>query len=319
MSANRTVSAPWLTVIMPSYCGEQWIDASLRSVAAEETDGVEVLVIDSSPTPTTLDIVRKYSDRLNLRIFERRDLVSWHTKTNFGVEVAEASHICWLGVDDLWFPGRADAVRAWIEAAPDASLHVAPSAIIDRRGRKLGVWRCPLPTNGGLPSALVTERLLVQNFIAAPAPVFRKNAWLACGGLDKDLWYTADWDMWLKLAARGPVCHHDEVTIGFRIHDSSLTMTGSRNVADFTRQMQIVLDRHLPQLCGSKSVERAARASIAVNTALAAASAGDVSGLLRAATGVLRLGPGGICRYLRDSRIVDRVVPRVRAKLGGAF
>src|ERR1700678_3150389 len=205
MSAGGTVSAPWLSVIMPSYCGEQWIGAALRSVAAEEADGVEVLVMDGSPTTASLDIARKYSDRLDLRIIERRDLLSWHTKTNFGVEVAGASHICWLGVDDLWLPGRAAAVRAWIESAPDASLHFASSAIIDRHGRKLGVWRCPLPANGALPSALVTERLLVQNFVAAPAPVFRKDAWLACGGLDESLWYTADWDIWLKLAASGPV------------------------------------------------------------------------------------------------------------------
>jgi hypothetical protein len=67
------------------------------------------------------------------------------------------------------------------------------------------------------------------------------------------------------------------------------------------------------------SVERAGLASIAVNTALAAASAGDLGGLLPALSKVLQLGPEGIRRYIRDSRIVDRVAPRLRAKLGGAF
>ncbi|MDR3530340.1 MAG: glycosyltransferase [Rhodopila sp.] len=305
---------------MPTHCGEQWMDASLRSVAAEAADGVEVLVLDSSSTPATLEIARRYSDRLHLRLFERRDLPMWHAKTNFGVEIAEASHICWLHQDDIWLPGRAAAVRAWIEAAPDAPLHLAPSAIIDRLGRALGVWRCPLPSNGKLRSAMVIERLLVQNFVAAPAPVFRKDAWLACGGLDEDLWYTADWDIWLKLVASGPVYYHDSITTGFRIHGGSLTVTGSRDVADFANQMRIVRDRHIPQLSDhSKSIERVARASITVNTALAAASAGDLSLLSRAVSEVLRLGPVGIRRYLHDSRIVDRVVPRVRAKLRGAF
>ena len=320
MSANGPGALPWLTVIMPSYCGEQWIDAALRSLAAEAADGVEVLVIDSSPTAATLDIARGYSDRLHLLVLERRDLLMWPAKTNVGVKVAQASHICWLHQDDLWLPGRAAAARAWIEAAPEAPLHLAPSAIIDRDGRTLGVWQCPLPANRELRSDLVTERLLVQNFIAAPAPVFRKDAWLACGGLDEELWYTADWDIWLKLAASGPVIYHDIVTTGFRIHGDSLTMTGSRDIADFAHQMQIVLDRHLPRLCGpSKNVERAGRASIAVNTALALASIGDLSLLLRAASALLRLGPAGIRRYWRDSRIVDRVAPRVRAKLRGAF
>jgi hypothetical protein len=246
--------------------------------------------------------------------------LSWQTKTNFGVEIAESSHVCWLGVDDVWLPGRAAAAMGWVEGAPSAPLHLAPGAIIDKDGRKLGVWRCPFPVSGELRSGLVTERLLVQNFIAAPAPVFRKDAWLGCGGLDENLWYTADWDIWLKLAACGPVHYHNSVTIGFRIHDGSLTVTGSRDAAGFANQMQIVLDRHLAKLGGdSKRIERAARASIAVNTALASAYGGDTSGLIRAAAQVLRLGPAGICHYVRDSRIVDRVVPRVRAKLAGAF
>jgi Glycosyl transferase family 2 len=320
MSVGRAASAPWLTVIIPSYCGEQWIDASLSSLVSEVAEGVEVLVIDSSPTSATRDIAQSYSEHLRLRVFERCDLPSWQTKTNFGVEIAESSHICWLGVDDMWFSGRAAEVRAWIDAAPDIPLHLAPGAIIDKGGRKLGVWRCPLPANRELRSALVTERLLVQNFIAAPAPVFRRDAWLGCGGLDENLWYTADWDIWLKLAACGSVCYHDRVTVGFRIHKGSLTVTGSRDAAVFARQMQIVLDRHLTKLGGrSKSIERAARASITVNTALASASIGDLNGLLRAASEVVRLGPAGIRRYIRDSRIVDRVAPRVRARWTGAF
>ena len=305
---------------MPSYRGEPWIDAALGSLAREAAEGVEVMVIDGGPTAAARDIAESYSDRLRIRVFERSDLRSWQTKTNFGVDMAESSHICWLGVDDLWLPGRARAVRSWVDAAPDSPLHLAPSAIIDKDGRQLGVWQCPLPANVDLRSSLVMERLLVQNFVAAPAPVFRRDAWRTCGGLDDSLWYTADWDMWLKLAACGPVHYHDSLTVGFRIHGGALTVTGSHDAADFAQQMQIVLDRHLRQIgARSKVVERAARASIAVNAALASASAGRPAHLWRAAFGVMRLGPAGIGRYMRDSRIVERVVPRVRAKVTGAF
>jgi hypothetical protein len=305
---------------MPSYRGEQWIDASLNSLVCEATEGVEVLVIDGGPSSAARDLAQSYSDRLRIRVFERSDLGSWQTKTNFGVEMAESSHVCWLGVDDLWLHGRAAAVRAWIEAAPDAPLHLAPSSIIDRDSRILGVWHCPLPPNVELRSSLVMERLLVQNFVAAPAPVFRRDAWRSCGGLDENLWYTADWDMWLKLAACGPVYYHNDVTVGLRIHEGSLTVTGSHDTADFSQQMQIVLDRHLTKIGSrSKAVEPAARASIAVNTALSSASAGNLRNLLPAALKVVRLGPVGITRYLRDSRIAERVAPRIRARLRGAF
>jgi Glycosyl transferase family 2 len=312
------MATPWLTVIMPAYKGEQWIRFALDSLAAEADEGVEILLIDGSPTSATRDIALGYAERLRLRIVERPDLRSWHDKTNVAVGLSAAEHLCWLHVDDLWFPGRVSAVRDWIRAAPEAPLHLAPCAIIDKHGRKLGIWHCPLPKESKLPAGMVIERLLVQNFIGAPAPVFRKDAWLACGGLDEDLWYTADWDLWLKLAAIGPVYYHDKVTTGFRIHGSSLTVTGSRDADDFRLQMQIVLDRHLGLLGAQRTkVEPCARASITVNAALAAASAGRRGGLMHAASEVLRLGPSGIHRFLRDSRIVDRVAPRVRAKLRG--
>ena len=184
----------------------------------------------------------------------------------------------------------------------------------------LGEWRCPLPIGHPVPMQTLAARLLVQNFISAPAPVFKKAAWLASGGLDKTLWYTADWDMWMKLAVPGPVLYHKEATTGFRIHGDSLTVMGSRNLADFTAQMESVLIRHLPKIGPqARAVERAARASIAVNTALAAVAAGNPRRLPGAIAALLRLGPGGLSRYVHHSRILERVTLRLRAKLHGAF
>jgi hypothetical protein len=305
---------------MPSYQGEEWIGLALQSLAAGTTDGIEVLLIDGGPTPAARGIARQFEDRVNLRVAVREELGNWHGKTNFGVQLAQSPYVCLLSVDDVWLPGRAAAVHAWIEAAPSAVLHLAPTAIIDRHGCELGIWRCPLPSSGELSFETVAERLLVQNFIASPTPVFRRDAWIASGGLDETLWYTADWDLWLKLSAAGAVRYHSEVTSGFRIHSGSLTMTGSRNSVDLEQQMRTVLERYLPRL-GSRSreVEQAARASIAVNLALASAAAGDTRGLWRALGSLLRLRPAAIRRFLRDTRLLERVVPRVRARMRGSF
>jgi glycosyltransferase involved in cell wall biosynthesis len=306
---------------MPVHCGEAWIVPTLDSLAAEAADDIELLVIDGSPDTGTADIVRRYADKISFEIIPRPDLTNWRTKTNFGVERARASHVCWLHQDDLWLPGRAAAIRKWIGDVPDAVLHLAPTTIIDQSGRALGTWRCPLPADSVAPAGLLMERLLVQNFIAAPTPVFRRDAWLACNGLDVDLWYTGDWDIWLKIASRGRVHYHDTVTAAFRIHGSSMTMTGSRDPADFESQMRIVLDRHVSQLAPARSapIVRAANASIKINVALAAASGGSLGALGKAAGQLFLLGPVGLHRYLRDSRLIERVVPRLRARFSGAL
>lgn len=312
---------PFLSVVMPVHEGAQWIAATLDSVAAEPTGGLEFVVIDSSSTDETGDIVECYAGRLPLRLLRRPDVGPWQTKTNMGVELSSAKHACILHQDDLWLPGRVETVRRWIARAPDAALHLAPSLIIDRHARSVGRWTCPLPTEQTLGSEFLLQRLLVQNFVSVPAPVFQRRAWLQCGGMDERLWYTPDWDIWAKLSGSGPVVYHDEITTAFRVHGRSLTVTGSRDPSEFRTQMETVLERHLNHIPMSnrRTIERVARASINVNVSLAAASSGSVNALLTAAGTVLSLGPVGMARYLRDSRLRERTVSRLRARMTGAF
>jgi hypothetical protein len=163
--------------------------------------------------------------------------------------------------------------------------------------------------------------LLVQNFVSIPAVVVQKRAWIACGGMDTELWYTADWDLYLKLLREGPTVYCEAPSTAFRVHASSLTISGSRNLPDFERQMQIVLERHCDLVPRSRlpKTRRRARASIAVNCALARASSGSIASLAAAAGAVLALGPAQALAYLRDSRVLERTLPRLRARFAGSL
>lgn len=312
------MTTPWLTVVMPTHDGARWLGEALASIAAEGDPGIACLVYDSSADEATVAVAERFRDRLDLTIERRRDLGPWTVKTNALVAAAATDHVAMLHQDDLWRPGRAAAMRAAIAAEPEAVLYLFATRIVDETGRDLGAWTCPLP-EGRVARDLLVERLIVQNFVSVPAPVFRRDAFLAVGGLDPDLWYTADWDLWLKLAAAGPVTHHRRATAGFRIHGGSQTIAGSRSLDDFRDQMQRVLDRHGGSVEGPEATAAlaAARVSIAINTALAGAADGKGAGLVGAGLGLLGLGPMGMLRYFRDSRLIERVMPRLRAKLGG--
>ena len=313
---------PWLSVILPVYRGEEWLERTLTSVAAGDCRGIEIIVIDSSPDLESMAIIRRYESRLKLRFIEPGGIDGCSPKMNLGVESASADHISWLCQDDLWFPNRVEAVRRWITECPGAVLHLAPSAIIDRYDRRLGVWHCPFKEDiRPLDAAGLIEKLLVQNFIAVPSPIVRRDAWLACGGLDTALWYTADWDMWLKLARSGDLMSHGEVTAGFRIHGASMTSTGSRALGDFAEQQRRVVDRHIEAVSLERRprVRHLAEASISINTALAAGADGKSGAIIEAMRTLAGMGPVNAARYLHRSRLTERVFPRLRARLAGVW
>ncbi|MBS1240018.1 MAG: glycosyl transferase [Proteobacteria bacterium] len=315
-----TQNRPWLSVIFPVHHGEEWVGAALDSLAAQADPGIEIVTIDTSVDNATRKIVESYADRLDIRFVDAAGAEGCSRKMNRGVAKARADHVSWLCQDDIWLPGRTEAVKTWIAQDPEAVLHLAPSAIVDADGRSLGTWRCPLPDNGErIDRAGLLEKLLVQNFVAVVSPVARKDAWLAVGGIDPALWYTGDWELWIKLARHGAVRHHNRVTGGFRIHGKSATSEGSRNREDFVHQHAMVMERHGDALEGGKAgeVRKLAEASSAINADLAAAIHGESGALFRAAATALALGPAGLTRYLNRSRIVERVVPRLWAHIAG--
>jgi glycosyltransferase involved in cell wall biosynthesis len=310
---------PWLSVIVLSHNRDRWLGAALQSLADQDDAGIEVIALDSSIDDACWRIINAFNGKLSIRAERHVDLVSQGQKVNLGVTLARADYICILHDDDLWAAGRCRELKRWISISGEAVMYLHPSYIIDEAGRRLGVWRCPLASNQPLSSESMLRHLLVQNFIAAPAPTFRREAFLNAGGMDNSLWFTPDWDLWIKIAATGDTRYYSVPLTYYRIHNSSVTALGSKDIADFQRQYEIVLERHLPKLDEilRNRVLPLARVSISVNTALAAATQGNYSYLANAFSSLWALGPAGIREYMVISRILDRVVPRSWALAAG--
>jgi len=302
---------------MPTYNGERFISAALESVRDQHDDGIELVIVDDGSSDRTLEIVRSFAGALPIRLITPGRLGNWVAITNLGLREAVGDWACFLHQDDLWLPGRLKRLRSDMERNQGA-LIVHNAIYVGPDGQALGPWTCPL-SEGGVASNRFIERLLVQNFIAIPSPVFRRDAALHSGGLDEALWFSADWDLWLRLGALGPVRFIGESLSAFRVHPASQTAARKLQPNEWEQQLTTVLAHHLESwpVTGKlrTSVERVAMASIAVNSALSAASRGEPVKPTAVLLQLFALGPRGWHRYLRDSRIVQRVRSRLRVQL----
>jgi glycosyltransferase involved in cell wall biosynthesis len=301
---------------VPVYNGEKFIAATLESVRAQYREGFELVIVEGGSTDRTLEIVREFAEVFPIRLITLDGSGNWVAKTNIGLREARGVWACFLHHDDLWLPGRIARLWGEMETAKGA-LILHNAMFVGPDGNGLGPWTCPFSA-GDVASDEFVEHLLIQNFIAINSPVFRRKAVLESGGLDEALPLCADWDIWLRLGASGPVRFIAETLGAYRIHDASLTAARKLLANEWEEQLSTVFFRHFNNWTGSgrrrASVERAARASIAVNSSLAAASRGKPTRLSAALFELLALGPSGWRRYLRDSRIVQRVNSRLRVQ-----
>ncbi len=311
---------PWLSVISPIYNGEKYLSYALDSIIIQEDRDIECIVVNGESTDGTLSILHAYQDRLPLKILQRERKDNWVTKTNYALSLARGEYICFLHHDDFWLKDRLKTMRRLTEQFPDVVLFIHPSNFIDYRGNNLGLWSCPLPAYPkNITPKLLLERLLIQNFISILGPVFKREAALKVGGLDESLWYTADWDFWLKIAACGNSLYYPKALSGFRIHTSSQTMVRSSHQRDFQEQLESVANKHLALWKApvhlKQSVRKIAVFSIEINVSLAGIIHGTKPHLFEIIISFLSLGPLGWHRYLRDSRIWERVSARLKTRL----
>ena len=301
---------------MPAYNGERYLAAALESVREQRYEDLEVVVVDDGSSDETLAIVNSFAPALRIRLLTPGRLGNWVAATNLGLREATGEWACFLHQDDLWLPGRMARLAAEMKSS-QAELIVHNATYVGPNGETLGPWTCPLQA-GDIPPALFLERLLVQNFIAIPSPVFRRQAVLQSGGLKEALWFSADWDLWLRLGALAPVRFIGETLAAFRVHPASQTAARKLLPNEWEQQLTTVLAEHLSVWPADQklrtSVERVARVSVAVNSALSAKSRGQPVNAARVLLQLLALGPSGWRRYLRDSRIVQRVSSRLKVR-----
>lgn len=304
---------PLATIVMPIHNAGSFLERTLESVANEAGTKIAIKIFDSSDDPAeTLRLVGAFADRLAIEFTYSAELKKWQSKVNAGFVQAETSHVVVLHQDDLWLPGHLDAVETAVTRYCDASLSIGPSRFIDEKDNYIGLWGNPY-SPGVVSGRAFAEKLLVQNSLAVPSVIYRRDAWLAAGGMDETLWYTPDWDIYLKLARIGNVHVRSSPTTAFRLHGSSLTVSGSADVDAFSDQLIVVLDRHLVawDIDEKSAIARRARASVRLNVALAQVLHGRKAAIVQALAAALQAMLAGPRAFMRETRIFERLLPRL--------
>jgi glycosyltransferase involved in cell wall biosynthesis len=112
VDAESSAARPLVSVVTVLFNGRPYVEGCLESVLGQDYPNKEHIVIDGGSADGTLDVLRRYDDRIAYWKSEPDGGV--YDAWNKGVGEARGEWICFLGVDDEFLPG---AISAYMELA----------------------------------------------------------------------------------------------------------------------------------------------------------------------------------------------------------
>src|ERR1044071_2619578 len=103
---------PLVTIVTPSLNQRQFIEATVRSVLDQDYPAIEYVVMDGGSTDGTLDLLRRYGDRISWR--SGRD-GGQSAAINAGWRAGRGQVLAWLNADDTYFPGAVGSAVAYLQ------------------------------------------------------------------------------------------------------------------------------------------------------------------------------------------------------------
>ncbi len=117
---------PLVSVIIPAYQVEGYIEQCIRSVTEQSYRNLEVVIVYDACTDRTLELCRYWQSRDNrIRIIEHADRRGLGAARNAGVKNAEGKFICFLDGDDWYEPAF---VEGLVEAMESSGAELASYA-----------------------------------------------------------------------------------------------------------------------------------------------------------------------------------------------
>ena len=224
---------PLVSIVTPSYNQAQFLEETILSVLAQDYANVEHIVVDGGSTDGSVDVIRKYADRLAYWVSEPDE--GQVDAINKGFARTTGDILTWLNSDDVYAsPNAIRRVVSLFQQYPQADAVSGAGVFLDKDGH----WTRQI---AAAPDRAHYEQLRYRNSIVQPATFFKKEV-LDSMSLDISLHYTFDWDFFIRLSRDYNLLVVNEVWAGYRMWGLNKTAIGS---AARAREQAVVLGRYV--------------------------------------------------------------------------
>jgi len=212
-SRGNESRGPTVSVITAVYNAQDCIANCIESVLHQDYQNIEYIVIDAGSKDGTIDVIRRFDDRIDIWISEPDDGIfdAW----NKGLSLATGEWIAFLGADDTYTPG---AIRRYIDLAqqqPSAEFLSSYAQLVHPSGYSPvfgGPWKWP-----------ACSRLLTTIHVGT---MHKRSLFERYGKFDPNYRSAGDYEFLLRAGSQLRAAFMREVTVMVRSGGASDSTAG---------------------------------------------------------------------------------------------
>jgi glycosyltransferase involved in cell wall biosynthesis len=206
---------PKISIVLPTYNGQDFIIQSIESVINQSFPDWELIIVDDCSTDNTLKIAQEYASRDNR-------IIVLHNETNkklpgalnVGFNVARGEYFTWTSDDNIAKPDWLSVLGNYLDKNPGVDMVVGQMDFINSDGKIIE------SQTQNKDAYFLTYR----NNVGA-AFMYRRSIADIVGPYDVDTFGVEDYDYWCRIALAGTIEYIPNNIYLYRIHGNSLTTT----------------------------------------------------------------------------------------------
>lgn len=230
-------TTPRVSVIIPAYNHAEWIEETLQSVLNQTFKDWEAIVVDDGSKDRTGDVVRRFEPRIR---YVRQENAGVSMARNAGLGLTTAPYVTFLDSDDIWPARNLELLVACLDRNPDAGMAYGGSCRL--KGGQ--VYDCSIPSVAGDILIPLLKHESIE--LSIGSTLMRRAALEKVKPFDPRFSTSADYDLYLRVAADYPVCSVVEPVLHYRILPASM----HRNMRVFERDCLGVIDKFFSEGAG---------------------------------------------------------------------
>lgn len=189
---------PKISVITASYNSAEFIERTIISVLSQNYPNLEYIIIDGGSTDGTVDIIKKYEDRLAYWYSESDN--GQYDAINKGFKKATGDILAFLNADDIYLPWTLTTVAAIFSTSKEIEWVTSlNTSTVDSDGAvfRSGIIR-PISTRG-FREGLYIPGCGEFGCIVQEGTFWRKVLWEKVGStIDLNYKLAGDFDLWAR-------------------------------------------------------------------------------------------------------------------------